>query len=124
MRTAVFVILLSLATTAAAAQALPVPPADTPPIGIVHLPGGAARATAAGDSASWVWSVPEYCMSYTSSSGVVTRLIAASGMWVETIDVKLSDMMNAICASGRNYAIYMTWAGNSAYWNQLLLPAR
>ena len=63
-------------------------------------------------------------MSYTSGSGVVTRLIAASGMWVETIDVKLSDMMNAICTSGRNYAIYMTWSGNSAYWNQLLLPAR
>ncbi len=124
MRAAGIAILLSLVTTVAAAQSLPTPAPDAPPLGVVHIPGPAGRSATAGDTASWVWSAPEYCMSYTSNNGVVTRLVAASGMWVETIDIKLSDMMNAICDSGRNYALYITWTGSSATWNQLLLPAR
>lgn len=124
MRAAGIAILLSLITTAATAQSLPTPLADAPPLGVVHLPGAGGRSAAAGDTSSWVWSAPEYCLAYTSGNGVVTRVVAASGMWVETIDIKLSDMMNAICDSGRSYALYITWSGNTAYWTQLLLPAR
>ncbi|MFX7870575.1 hypothetical protein ABTK02_21355, partial [Acinetobacter baumannii] len=63
MRAAGIAILLSLATSGAAAQSPPAPPVDATPLGVVHL-GGAGRAATAGDSASWVWSLPEYCMSY------------------------------------------------------------
>ncbi len=127
MRAAGIAILLSLTATAATAQSLPTPPADATPLGTVHMPGEGRGGPGADGRAtsSWVWSVPEYCLTYTGGSGgPVTRLVAASGMWIETIDLKLADMMNAICASGRNYALYMTWSGNSAYWTQLLLPAR
>ncbi len=126
MRAAGIAVLLSLIATAATAQSLPTPPADAPPLGTVHMPGEGRSGLGADGRAtsSWVWSVPEYCLTYTGGGGPVTRLVAASGMWIETIDLKLADMMNAICASGRNYALYMTWSGNSAYWTQLLLPAR
>lgn len=124
MRAAGIAILLSLASSAVAAQPLPTPAPDAPPLGVVNMPGNGGRSPAAGDTSSWVWSAPDYCLAYTSGSGVVTRIVAASGMWIETIDLKLSDMMNAICDSGRSYALYITWSGNSAYWTQLLLPAR
>lgn len=124
MRAAGIAILLSLISGAAVAQSLPAPMADAPPLGVVHGPG-AGRAGEARATSEWVWSSPEYCLAYTTSnSAPVVRLMATSGMWIETIDLKLADQMNAICTAGRSFALYMTWSGNTAYWTQLLLPAR